>query len=108
MTGYPRELLCDHFPLKRVVCETEWQDVRARVADRLCGHTQTTRYELNRQRADGGKLEGEIFSSGMLYQGAPAIIGMVIDITASKRSEASMRRAALVYAHTSEAMVVAD
>ncbi len=44
----------------------------------------------------------------MMYQGQPAIIGMLIDISARKRTEDSMRRAALVYQHTSEAMVVTD
>lgn len=108
MTGYPREQLSDHFPLKRLIADDDWDAIRARGADRLCGHIQTARYELSMNRADGSKIDVEGFSSGMHYQGAPAIIGMLIDISARKRSEASMRRAALVYAHTSEAMVVAD
>ena len=60
------------------------------------------------RRRDGEPIELEIFGSMMTLHGRPTLIGIMFDITERKRAEASARRAALVYAHTSEAMVVTD
>src|SRR5690606_218469 len=38
----------------------------------------------------------------------PAVIGIVLNVTERKKAEVSERRAALVYANTSEAVVVTD
>ena len=82
--------------------------VRRRVLERLHGLVHSARYERSLLRADGTAFEVEIFGSVMTFQGRPAIIGMMMDITERKRAEASARRAALVYQHTTEAMVVTD
>ncbi len=60
------------------------------------------------RRRDGDPIELEIFGSLMSLHGRPVLIGIMFDITERKRAEDSARRAALVYAHTSEAMVVTD
>ncbi|HQQ71089.1 MAG TPA: EAL domain-containing protein, partial [Alicycliphilus sp.] len=76
--------------------------------ERLQGRTHSARYERPALRADGSKIEIEIFGTAMTHQGRPAVIGLMIDITERKRAEMSARRAALVYQHTTEAMVVTD
>lgn len=108
MLGYPREVLMGNFPLEQMFAPACMGNVRERVLARLEGRVRSSRYESIAVRADGSQFEVEVFGSAMEYQGRPAIIGMLIDISARKRSEASMRRAALVYAYTSEAMVVTD
>ncbi len=108
MIGYSKECLSSHFSLEKIIPANEWPMVRARILDRFLGSVHTERYDQKIVGADGSHFDVEIFGSAMHYQEKPAIIGMMIDITARKNSEASMRRAALVYAHTSEAMVVTD
>jgi len=108
MFGYPREVLMNGFPLDRMFAPACIENVREKVLARLEGRVRSSRYESLALRSDGSQFEVEVFGSAMEYQGHPAIIGMLIDISARKRSEASMRRAALVYAYTSEAMVVTD
>lgn len=108
MLGYPREVLNNNFPVERMFASKNVDLVRARVLDRLEGRVHSTRYESIAVCADGKTFDVEIFGTSMTYQGRPAIIGMLTDISSRKRSEASMRRAALVYEHTSEAMVVTD
>lgn len=94
--------------LESLFSPVHFPEIKKRVLDRLQGRSHSARYETLAQRPDGSQFEVEIFGAAMSYQGQAAIIGMMIDISARKRSEASMRRAALVYAHTSEAMVVTD
>lgn len=108
LTGYSEAEMVNHFPLSKIFTPADFEKVHTRVQERLQGHVHSDRYEQKLQRGDGTEVEVEIFGSAMQYQGRPAIIGMMQDISVRKRNEASMRRASLVYAHTSEAMVVTD
>ena len=108
MTGHPRETLAGGFALARLFPPEAYVEVRRRVLERLHGLVHSARYERTLLRADGTAFEVEIFGSVMTFQDRPAIIGMMMDITERKRAEASARRAALVYQHTTEAMVVTD
>lgn len=108
MLNYPRNVLSNRFPLEKIFPPENFPKIRQRVMDRLEGRSHSARYETLGLRSDGTEFEIEVFGSSMSYQGQPAIIGMMIDISSRKRIESSMRRAALVYAHTSEAMVVTD
>src|SRR5690606_5207605 len=85
-----------------------YETVKARVQDRFSGFAARARHEASAQRSDGSVIELEIFGSLMSLHGRPTLIGLMFDITERKRAEASARRAALVYANTSEAMVVTD
>lgn len=78
----------------------------------LAGHTRQRdtplHYETQVRHRDGTPLDIEVFASRMVLDGAPAVIGIVLNVTERKQAEASLRRAALVYANTSEAVVVTD
>ena len=108
ITGYPQHELQAHFPLARLFTPQAYAQVHERVRDRLEGRVHSARYERQLVRADGSTCDIEIFGTTMRYQGRPAVIGMMLDISERKRTEASMRRASLVYQHTREAMVVTD
>ncbi|WP_323028866.1 diguanylate cyclase domain-containing protein [Castellaniella defragrans] len=106
--GYPQAELADGFPLDRVFIGPSYEATLRRVRDRFAGSEARTRLECTARRRDGSVVELETFGSLMSLHGRPALIGIMFDITERKRAEASARRAALVYAHTSEAMVVTD
>lgn len=108
MLGYSQAELMDGFPLERLFVGPAYETVRAQALDRFEGHETRTRYECAARRGDGEQIELEIFGSLMKLHGRPTLIGIMFDITERKRAEVSARRAALVYAHTSEAMVVTD
>lgn len=108
MLGYSQTVLAGGFPLDQVFIGAAYEMVRTQAMERLSGHATQTRYECVARRGDGEPIELEIFGSLMTLHGRPALIGIMFDITERKRAEASARRAALVYAHTSEGMVVTD
>ena len=73
------------------------------------GHILTTsHYETRGRHRNGRHVDIEIFASRTVLDAAPAIIGIVLNVTERKKAEASAKRAALVYANTSEAVVVTD
>ena len=108
LTGYTQQDLDNHLPMSRLFSPQAYVAVEKSVQDRLQGRTRNARYERRLLRADGSEVDIEIFGTAMRYQGRPAVIGLIIDISERKRAEASMRRASLVFQHTREAIVVTD
>ncbi|WP_368642912.1 diguanylate cyclase [Castellaniella ginsengisoli] len=108
MLGYSQAELVGGLALDRIFAGEAYETVKARVQDRFSGFAARARHEASAQRSDGSVIELEIFGSLMSLHGRPTLIGLMFDITERKRAEASARRAALVYANTSEAMVVTD
>ena len=72
------------------------------------GGLSTPHHDSRGRHRDGTPVEIEVFVSRMALDGEPAIIGIVMNVTERKTAEVSIRRAALVYANTSEAVVVTD
>lgn len=85
-----------------------WQDEFGDTATHTRRVRNTLHYETRAFHRDGAALDIEVFASRMVLDGAPALIGIVLNVTERKKAEASVRRAALVYANTSEAVVVTD
>lgn len=108
LLGYERAQLSDHFPMERLFSPETYAQVRERVLARLQGRVHSARHERVALRADGSRVEIEIFGTAMQFRGRPAVIGLMMDISERKRAETSARRATLVYQHTTEAMVVTD
>ncbi len=106
--GLPAARAAGPLPAGAPVHTQAYAQVHERVRDRLEGRVHSARYERQLVRADGSTCDIEIFGTTMRYQGRPAVIGMMLDISERKRTEASMRRASLVYQRTREAMVVTD
>ena len=111
MFGYKPEEMSNALSVQALLVAPDgehwWQQV--------AGHTQqrsedlaTSHYETQVRHRDGSSLDIEVFASRMVLDGEPAVIGIVLNVTERKKAESSLRRAALVYANTSEAVVVTD
>lgn len=75
---------------------------------RLEGATPGLWVEKQGRRKDGSLVELEIYGSLMLLDDEQVTIGIALDITQRKESEAQARLAMLVFRHSGEAMVVTD
>lgn len=74
----------------------------------LTNKVAATNWETKVQYNNNKPVHVEFFCSGMTLNKQPVVIGIMHDITKRRQAEESERRAALVYKHTSEAMVVTD
>lgn len=107
--GYDRdEMMEGGFSLERLFTPPNYDIVRQRAVKRFAEKEPASHYEIKARRSDGSPVELEIFGSLMSLHGQPTVIGMMLDIGARKQAEISLRRAALIYEQTSEAMVITD
>jgi diguanylate cyclase (GGDEF)-like protein/PAS domain S-box-containing protein len=65
--------------------------VRENLRKRLDGEVQDLRYELRGKRQDGTLVEVEVHGSRIDFEGKPAVIGVLLDITERRRTERAMR-----------------
>jgi PAS domain S-box-containing protein len=69
---------------------------RARVADnvrrRESGEVEALHYGFTGLCRDGGTVDVEVFGTSVDYEGMPAVIGIIIDVTQRKQAEAELER----------------
>ncbi|HEY3321417.1 MAG TPA: PAS domain S-box protein [Planctomycetota bacterium] len=88
--GYcEQDLLTSIRPIDTVLPEDR-PLVERNLARRISGEQQSICYELRLLRLDGEVRNGEVFGTRTIYQGRPAVLGSMIDITARKRAEQAL------------------
>jgi len=90
--GYsPEEML--HMPVLDVVAPESRPIVKENIRKRISGEIDSMRYELKGLRKDGTTIDCEVHGSRAIYDGRPAVIGALIDISERKKAEAEIKRA---------------
>lgn len=84
---------------------------RAKVAEnirrRMDGEVPEMRYTFTGMRRDGGRVDVEVHGRRMEYEGKPAVIGVILDITERRQAEQQLRIAAAAF-EAQEGMLVTD
>ena len=89
--GYTVEELVHKSPRDVVVPEDQ-PLVEENLRKRISGKTESIHYEFRIITKDGETRYVEVYGSFTLYEGSPAVIGTLIDITERKRGEEELRR----------------
>ena len=66
--------------------------VKANIRARLDGMVSDIRYAFSALRSDGERIEVEIHGRASEYQGRPAVIGLLLDISERRAAEEALRR----------------
>ena len=90
--GYTVEALVSRLAPMHVVHPDDRELVARNIRARLDGAVEALRYSFRCVRKDGTTIECEVFGRRVTYEGRPAILGTVIDVTERKRAEVEMRR----------------
>ncbi|HOU11714.1 MAG TPA: PAS domain S-box protein [Anaerolineae bacterium] len=78
------------------------------VRQRLTGEKDTAHYVTRGLRKDGEVIDIEILGRRIDYAGRPAVMGNLLDITESKRTESALRRLAAAVEQLGETVVITD
>jgi two-component system, cell cycle sensor histidine kinase PleC len=77
--------------------------VRGQIARRLAGEPAAARYEFRLRRRDGTELWVHCTGQTIAWDGAPATLASLYDITAQKRAEQALRRSEKLFVNVFEA-----
>jgi PAS domain S-box-containing protein/putative nucleotidyltransferase with HDIG domain len=90
--GYERDELIGKLGPGQLAHEEDRDTVETNIQHRLRGEIDAIRYELRGVRKDGSRIHCEVMGRRVEYQGNPAIIGALVDITERKRHEKAVER----------------
>ncbi|MDO9227177.1 MAG: PAS domain S-box protein [Pseudomonadota bacterium] len=86
------EALIDRVPVADLVCPEDIERVAENIRRRLEGEIIDAHYTFTGLRRDGSRVDVEVHGRIFEYQGRPAVIGLLLDISERKRTEASLAR----------------
>jgi PAS domain S-box-containing protein len=92
--GAPEELI-DHVAVADLVCPKDRERVLDNLRQRANGVIADMHYIFAGMRRDGSCLDLEVHGRSFTYQGRQAVIGLILDITARKAAEDSLRASEL-------------
>ena len=79
--------------LRKIVSDQSWQIVVENLRRRETGELKNIRYELFMRKKTGEELPVEVLGSRMMYQGKPAIQGVMRDISERKKMQRQLDQA---------------
>ncbi len=85
--GYTAEEMMQMQDISIAICEEDRELVAEQVRRRVNGEITTAHYTFRGLRKDGGIVHFEVLGSRTDFNGAPAVLGTGVDITARKRAE---------------------
>jgi diguanylate cyclase (GGDEF)-like protein/PAS domain S-box-containing protein len=90
--GYTIEEMVDKLGPKETILPDDLPIVEENIRKRLSGETVTVHFTFRVVRKDKKVVHIEVYGSSMMYQGKPAIIGTLIDITERKQAEEALQQ----------------
>ncbi len=89
--GYPPEDLIEQRGPKDLVHPEDWPLVEESLRRRIEGEVHALRYGFRGVRRDGRVIHLEVYGARTFYQGRPAVIGTLVDVTEQKTAEEALR-----------------
>lgn len=85
--GYEPEEINGKKPFVDLVAPMDRERVTENIRRRMDGEIKNVRYVFHALSKDGNTIVVEVYGAQTLYNGAPAVIGSLLDITERKRAE---------------------
>ncbi len=89
------EQVIDRVPFTDLVAAQDRERVAENIRRRVDGETEDIHYIFKGRRRDGSLIDVEVHGRTFDYQGRPAVIGLLLDITARKAAEDALRESEL-------------
>jgi PAS domain S-box-containing protein len=110
--GHDVEEVLSGFKPKDVIHPEDWSISEENIRKRVNGEISSINYALRIVRKDGVVRDVEAYGSATTYQGKPAIIGTLLDITERKQAEDALRESEEKYRNlmqnANDAIFIAD
>jgi PAS domain S-box-containing protein len=90
--GYETEEIVNVISPESLVLPEDWPAVKKNLRDRTMGKVASVHHQFREFTRSGRIINVEVYGSRTFYQGRPAVIGTLLDITERKQAEDELRR----------------
>jgi len=106
--GYPSATeIIGKLAITELIVPEDRARVQENIRRRAEGEVPEMRYTFNGLRKDGSRIVVEVHGRRMIFEGRPAVIGVILDVTERKQAEQQLRIAATAF-QSQEGMFVTD
>jgi PAS domain S-box-containing protein len=95
--GYTAEEIVEKMGPQDLVLPEDWHRVNKNILMRISGETKALHYECRGVKKGGETINIEVYGSWTVYQGKPAVMGTLLDISKRKRAEELLRQTEAKY-----------
>jgi len=106
--GYTVAEMQREVSLEKIIYPEDWPLVQEQIRRRVANEVRTAHYAFRGQCKDGTVIQAEVLGSRTEYQGAPAVLGMLLDVTERKRTQDKMSEQARLLDLAHDAISVRD
>lgn len=106
--GYIPSEIIDRLTLQDVIFHEDLPLVEESVRQRTSGDVKSKRYQFRAWARDGTLRHVEVYGSQTSYQGKPAVIGTVLDITDRLKTEEELKRLSTAIEQSAEDVIITD
>ncbi|MDQ5987606.1 MAG: Sensor histidine kinase RcsC [Syntrophus sp. SKADARSKE-3] len=106
--GYRAEEIIDRLGPKDVIYIEDLPNVEENLRKRITGELKSLRYGFRILTKNGQIRYAEVHSSRTFYQGNPAVIGTLLDITDRQTAEEDLRRLSIAIEQAAEDIIITD
>jgi len=106
--GYAIEEIKNKINFTDLVYINDLPMVTENIRKRISGEVESLRYDFRIVKKNGEIRNVEVFSSRTIYNGRPAIIGTLLDITDRRKTEEELRRLSIAIEQAVENIVITD
>jgi PAS domain S-box-containing protein len=92
MLGYEPDEIIDRLPVSSLAAMEDRERIRENLKTRFEDPRQELRYSLTALRKDGSRVELEVHGRGMRTSSGNAVVGLALDVTERRRTEAALRQ----------------
>ena len=107
IVGYSVEQM-QNMPLEQLLLESEAGRIRRQVRQRLRENITVMHYTTRAITSTGQLVDLEVHSRLVEYDGKPALIGVVVDISERIAADANLKLAAKVFENSAEGILILD